>query len=227
MYMDRDLYQVYCKLSPRMLTKSELLALIPDVQPRNAWKIIETAYRGKNADAQDEATMEWSCDLSNRHVSPLLARVVVRLFDQGLIPQARKSSSKDIQGLRAYAATASVFLEAVTQARHQRQVYLDRVAAVAEDFSLGRSDEITWSFIDDIVIRRKGLGFGASFEIDGVQCHKVRRGGRLSNSGKSRDPVFFDIYWIDRDGIRHGDADSEEVLNRRNDPERNWGLGRE
>jgi hypothetical protein len=46
-----------------------------------------------------------------------------------------------------------------------------------------------------------------------------------SNSGKS-STTYVSIRWRLPDGEWQGDKGIELVLNRRNDPKRNWGLGR-
>lgn len=223
MYMRHDQSHVYYKLHPIMITKAELLALVPDVQPRKAWRSLDLVYQGTSEPNMDtfqwdceliRETLRWGSDRKSRYVSPLLAAVMVRLFDMGLIPQAKKSSSKQIDGLRAYAARGPAFLEAAAQAYEQYYAYLKRIALVAGDLSLGRADEISRAFINDVIIECKGPGRSGSIVIDGVQCYKVRCGGPVATSGKSRGLVPFNIHWIDSDGIRHGDPDTDLALSK-------------
>lgn len=168
-----------------------------------------------------------------------------------MIEQRRKSSSKDLSRLDAYIAseddllarTASLAAEreasrasARASRDAERQALEQRAAHLAEYPEHARLEEIDRVFVTSprteypgvagefMKLKRYGHGFGGEIEMAGCLCRKDI-GHYVSNSGKTRRPVIH-ISWTTPDGTRHGDTEPM-ALNRRSDPKRNWGLGRE
>jgi hypothetical protein len=153
-----------------------------------------------------------------------------------MIPQKRKSSSKATSELDAYIASEA---ELRTRSRALRQQRADAAAAkgkawieldirtkhLADHPDDAIPSEITRTVIDRVFIHAKGHGSGGTMTIGGLTCHKVLD-RYTSNSGKTRS-ASVRIYWQDAEGKFHGDSPEPPRPNRRSDPARNWGLGRE
>ena len=97
-----------------------------------------------------------------------------------------------------------------------------------EDPSTMPVGEFTAFLLDRIFWKKCGPCKGTqTLEIGGVQVTKLLGAHQKSNSGKSGSwSVSFK--WMDADGKEHCiDKDSRFAANRRNDADRNWGLGRD
>lgn len=208
---------------------SEIVAMIPDVKPRLAMQAlrqaIENGTHGAGSFDGRDRSLAWR-DGWVQKTSPVGARVLVALFRDGKIKQ-NPPRSRDILGLETYSATETAFRSKVARKLADWEASEARLDEIAANPDLARPDEITAGLIDQIFLRRLGYGKFGSMRIGGLECHKQSTGAYLSNSGKTRYSGEVYCWWIDEDGNRRGQDKPETHPNRRNDPERNWGLGRE
>jgi hypothetical protein len=115
----------------------------------------------------------------------------------------------------AYVAMGDEFRRQLAERRRKEQ-------AVKDPSLIVESDLIDHWLIDRVFAANNGPGSG-SMVLAGITVHKQVTGYR-SNSGKSTGwHVRFD--WTGSDGqARHSEIIPPEADNRRNDPDRNWGL---
>ncbi|NOJ94554.1 hypothetical protein HMI51_16650 [Corallococcus coralloides] len=160
----------------------------------------------------------------NNRVTPRGASLLIRMYEAGLFELRKKRASLgDPVKLRAYAHSLPEILEAVREdeeARQARVLLLDQPERITEQ-------DFTYSLLNDVFVRHHGYQGGLI---------RMRIGGLLvtkqvfiqwSNSGKSHD---FDVTfsWVSADGTaKKIQKESLYANNRHNDPDRNWGLGRE
>lgn len=222
-------YEVSAIVCRDMRPAREVIQLIPNVKPRLAMKSLkDAAARGGSA----------TCSLDNEEldlalsdgwqllISPIGARLLRALFDEGKIPQNRPFGD-DLSELDAYIATEAAFRASVAARISERERYLERIAEIAADPDCACPEELTEDLIDKVFLAVHGYGYYGTMRIAGLECHKSSTPARFSNTGKTRTPGTTYCWWIDANGVRQGQQKPEEFLNRRNDPRRNWGLGRE
>ncbi|NRD63277.1 hypothetical protein HRD49_16115 [Corallococcus exiguus] len=157
-------------------------------------------------------------------VTPAGAILLIRMYEAGLFELRKKRASPgDPVKLRAYANSLPEILEAMRkdeEARQARALLIDQPERITEQ-------DFTYSLLNSVFIRHHGLQGGSI---------QMRMGGLLvtkgvfsqwSNSGKSHDSdVTFS--WVSADGTAQKiQKKSLYANNRHNDPDRNWGLGRE
>lgn len=208
----------------------DIIDLIPDVKPRVAMRVLKEAILdGKHGyDSLDPTDRKLALrDGLVLTISPIGGRILLELFKAGLIPQNSKDASKDVPDLRAYAAKEGTYQEHVRQEEERKAAYERRVAEIADDPDCADPSEITSDLIDQVFLKRLGYGHFGEMMIAGLTCYKDKLPDQKSNSGKQtyRGEVY--CYWYDTEGIRHGRVPNHTPKNRRNDPKRNWGLGRE
>jgi hypothetical protein len=195
------------------------VAKIPQVKPKLAMKALRDAVTNGTHGAgeldRSDRNLAWR-DSLGQMTSPIGGRILVALYRDGLIAQ-HAPHSNEIPELEEYAAGVNDF-------RSKVEKRLDEIAANPDCALL---EEISANLIDEIFIRRHGLGRFGPMIIGGLECHKGYTGAYLSNSGKKRFSGEVYCWWIDSDGNRQGDGVPETIPNRRNDPARNWGLGRD
>ncbi|MCW3782999.1 hypothetical protein [Defluviimonas salinarum] len=242
--MDRNDDRIESELC---LRQGEVVRLIPEVRPNVALQTfrevildvlcgehqdpipvsleeVRDAHRGDNAAFEPEV------------ITPAGARLLKRLFEAGMIPQRRKASPKDLSALEAYIASEPDLVErsralrtsrtAAKEARDAAWRAMDeRAQAIAADPGIARAEEISAALIDRVFIHLRGYGAGGTIRLAGMECHKMLD-RYLSNSGKTRSTTAV-CWWIDEEGQRHGDPAPLSIPNRRSDPTRNWGLGRD
>lgn len=173
-------------------------------------------------------------------ITPKGSQLLARIIRTGALPFSRKidPATADISALEAYGAREDELLSASQELRQERAARrAGKEAAWAEFDSRARHlaahpeeakpGELCRSLIDRVFIHSTahGYGRGGVIVLGGLSCHKDFD-RYTSNSGKTRSvtPV---VWWVDADGMRQGDAETEQVKNRRSDPDRNWGLGRD
>lgn len=210
-----------------MRLASDVIAMIPSVKPRLAMKALKEAIAaGKPDEFSDDEWQAATYDGWALLISPIGARVLKSLFENGKIPQ-HPGASSDLSGLDAYIATEDDFWKNIAEHCAKHEAFEKRVAEIANDPDCARPDELSSSLIDQIFIERLGYGKFGEMRIAGLECHKSKTPDRRSNSGKTTQRGTVYCWWFDESGDRCGDQVPKEVLNRRNDPARNWGLGRE
>jgi hypothetical protein len=166
----------------------------------------------------------------NQRWDPEDVAYLLELFRAGHLP-FRKEKGAMTPEIEAYAATPIEALarrtvelrekEAAEQAaaKAARTTYLSNLAAIPES-------AFTYTLLNDIFFHHHPKGGEAVLEIGGVKVRKSLVPFR-SNSGRLRD---WDVRysWEGMGGKPHEiRKESRFAENRRNDPARNWGLGRE
>ena len=241
------------------MQRKDVINLIPDVKPNNTMslftEIIESnmwrAIHAEDSSLKHIPSTDPVFDLSNdeidcseiRYISGYSERIVIttigaklliRLFKAGLVEQKKKSSSKDLSLLEAYANSLpelkeqSDLIKTKQANKMATKLYLleareNRIKHLIKCPEDAKIEELNREFLDKYAF---AIGPGdQSFKLAGADVIKIVHVMR-SNSGKS-STTNVHIQWTMPDGARHGDIDIDPVLNRRNDPERNWGLGRE
>jgi len=167
-------------------------------------------------------------------ITTIGAKLLVRLFKAGLIEQKKKSSSKDLSKLEAYSDSLLELKEKSDLLKNKRdsekaerldlmETRDNRIKHLIKYPEDALTEELNWKFLDSYAF---AIGPGdQSFKLAGADVKKHVQIMK-SNSGKSSDKKVY-IQWTMPDGTRLGDIDIDPVLNRRNDPKRNWGLGRD
>lgn len=159
-------------------------------------------------------------------VTPDGAALLVRLYEAGIFePQRVRAGRTDPTELRAYAVSASTLQQRAAHARAEREAATRAYQERVRHPERLTDAEFTYKLLNDVFIARHGLRGGTlMMEIGGLQVTKEVR-TYTSNSGSSRDSsVTFS--WTARDGTpRELHKPSTYAGNRRNDAERNWGLG--
>ncbi|SHF68210.1 hypothetical protein SAMN05444273_109114 [Litoreibacter ascidiaceicola] len=213
-----------------MVRAKDIIALIPEVKPRLAMAALRDAVStGKigNTVLSDEDRKLAIAEGWGMRISPIGGRILKQLFEAGMIPQKRAGSPKDLSELVEYVETEADFRAKVEVRIAAKEAYEYRIAEIAENPDCARADELSSDLIDKVFLKRLGYRKFGTLHIAGLECHKDMTAGSLSNSGKTRYSGQVYCYWLDAEGNRQGDAVPETVRNRRNDPDRNWGLGRE
>ena len=119
--------------------------------------------------------------------------------------------------------------EMAAKKRQSEKEFQDKINLYAENISLFPEEEFELFFqgryLLDAVLSKRKLG-SQEVIINGIHISKVVVPYK-SNSGKSRD-FSIKICWTGFDGkqVTLDVKESRYDLNRRNDSERNWGLGR-
>lgn len=244
-------------LPQTFMLQQDVIKLIPDVKPRNTIRLLDQLLYAKvmeelllnHADSSAidalnfdllKSEVEWSRASyweggSERTVLTTVgANLLIRLFKAGHIEQTKKTSSKDISKLEAYADSLQDLKiksdQIEVRLKHNVENDLrrseeckNRINHLLEHPEDALTQELEYGFLKKYAY---AIGPGSkSFEFAGAKVFKIVT--RLkTNSGKNTHN-YVSIYWITPNGVRHGDQDNEPYLNRRNDPNRNWGLGRD
>ncbi|BCH27795.1 hypothetical protein MesoLjLb_75800 [Mesorhizobium sp. L-8-3] len=148
-------------------------------------------------------------------VGPDAAMAILVAYKKGRLPMKRGERPSDALAAEAYVAMSDSLRKQIAERRRKEQAVKDPSLIVESDLNDHR-------LIDRVFIQNNGPGSG-SMVLAGVTVHKQVT-GYTSNSGKSTGwRVRFD--WIGSDGKpRHSEVSPPEADNRRNDPDRNWGL---
>lgn len=228
------------KISPRyFISLDKALKLLPGVKPRKASAMIKEAFHQLAWNSHVNGSSE-TADIGGSRlnlaeiehlviddnavtkVSPAGAALLINLYRAGSFPMERKSSlPAETPDLKAYADSESELQakQAAADAEEARQKHLvDNPSEIAPS-------EFTYGLLNDVFFRHRGAG-SHSMAIGGVEVLKSVV-TRSSNSGKTRDSDV-SFTWTDAEGQkREISKQSRFADNRSNDPDRNWGLGRE
>lgn len=158
-----------------------------------------------------------------KRVDARAAGAILRLYSASALPMLKGRSPELALAIEKYVADAATAerqaKEKAEQAAAIWQDYLDRPATVPESAFNTR-------LLNEIFMRHLGPG-GGTLEIGGVAVTKTTPHRHVSNSGKSSDWSYHFV-WRSADGSdRRLSRESAHAGNRRSDPDRNWGLGRE
>lgn len=208
----------------------DIIAQIPDVKPVVAMRVLkEAVLDGKHGYvALDPADQKLALhDGWVLTISPIGGRILLELFEAGLIPQKTREASKDVLDLRTYAAKEDAYREQVREEEKRKAAYERRIEEIAANPDCADPSEITADLIDQVFLKRFDYGCFGEMKIAGLSCYKDKLPDQKSNSGKRTYAGEVYCYWYDAAGNRHGRMPYHTPKNRRNDPKRNWGLGRE
>jgi hypothetical protein len=148
-------------------------------------------------------------------VGPDAAAAILAAYKDGHLPMKRGCTPTNAPEAEAYLAEGDKLREQLAERRRREQ-------AVKNPSLLLERDLMDHRLIDGVFIANIGTGSG-SMVIAGITVHKQVIGYK-SNSGKSTGwCVRFD--WTGSDGQpRHSETVPPEADNRRNDPDRDYGL---
>lgn len=234
------------RIEPELcLKRGEVVRLIPDVKPNIAIRAFDDALLasltgdligGLEVSRGEAEGASMGGDFTPQVITPHGARLLRKLFEAGVVEQKTKRASKDLSALDAYIDSEAELIEKSIQLREKRradreardaawQAREERAKAIAADPSIATLEDISVGMIDRIFIHARGYGRGGVMKLAGCECHKDIH-YYVSNSGKTQRSTPY-CWWFDPDGNRHGETMPSTPPNRRSDPARNWGLGRE
>lgn len=164
-------------------------------------------------------------DLAPVQITPYGAGIVLKLYQNGLLPMAKKALPVEVpEAILKYAESSEKVNEVRKRLRNEwaaEEIAYRQILSSPTDI---KYSDFTYKLLNDIFIYHNGLGGNAiTMEIGGNKVTKTLH-AFSSNSGKSQNwEVTFS--WIDKDGIpRVLVKPSMYAGNRRNDADRNWGL---
>lgn len=244
-------------LPQAFMLQKDVINLIPDVKPRNTADLLDDlifasitnemefkhlgdipspiANFALTEDEIDACRLSFHENGKERTVLTTIgANLLIRLFKAGHVEQKKKTSSKDISKLEAYSNSLSSIRKSsdlmklqIEEDRKSKQHAIDQRKARI-DYLLKHPEKALPSDLNRRFLNEYAYAIGPgsrTFKLGEAEVVKTVQKLK-SNSGKTTN-THVSIYWITTDGARHGDEDFAPYLNRRNDPNRNWGLGRE
>jgi hypothetical protein len=158
-----------------------------------------------------------------KRLSPKGAALMIRLYEAGLFDLQRKRDGlADPTALRAYAASEPELRARTLQMRAATERERAQRDHLIEHPHHVREEQFDYRLLDQIFWKHCGPG-SHTLWIGGLSVQKSVV-SYTSNSGKSRDSeVVFS--WVGSDGqAKEIRKPSAFAGNRRNDPDRNWGL---
>lgn len=198
-----------------MRSLTDFLADIPAIRPRKARRLILEGDLLTKAERADIRWREGGWLDTILEVGPDAAAGILAAYKAGRLPMKKDAAPTDAPEAEAYLAQGD-------QLRKQIAERIRRERAINDPSLILESDLANHRLIDSVFIANIGPGSG-SMVLAGITVHK-HVVGHKSNSGKNSGwHVRFD--WMGSDGkSRHSEAIPPEANNRRNDPDRNWGL---
>lgn len=158
-----------------------------------------------------------------KRVDARAASAILRLYSAGALPMMKGRSPEAVPAVETYILSAAAADQEARDAAEQAaaiwQGYLDHPDTVPDTaFSI--------RLLNAIFMRHAGKG-GGTLEIGGTNVTRTTPHRHVSNSGKSSDWSYH-FLWKSTDGSEQRlSRESAHAGNRRSDPDRNWGLGRE
>lgn len=195
-----------------MRSLTDFLAGLPGIMPIKTRRLVLEGDLLSAAERSDIRSRDRSFLDLVLEVGPDAAAAILAAYKDGRLPMKKGAKPVDAPAAEAYLARADEL----------RTQIAERERAVKDLSLITESDLTNHRLIDSVFIANIGTGSG-SMVLAGITVHKQVIGYR-SNSGKSTGwAVRFD--WIGSDGQkRHSETIPPEADNRRNDPDRNWGL---
>lgn len=231
----------------KLLLLNDLLAQMPGTKPRSTKQLIKSwewktgAFGLKPKKAQSvtvgDITLEpevlfemcysdgsqWGKDA----VSPRAAKILIELYLDGHLETKSKPASVEAIGhdVIDYANSTLTLKDILSAGREEearkRTARLESLARPLDQIS---ESEFTETFLHDLFMHHKITN--GSLTIAGIKVTKILSQSS-SNSGKSHG-WNESFTWIGSDGQHHQEGtQSPYDSNRRNDANRNWGLGRD
>ncbi|MER9585252.1 hypothetical protein [Mesorhizobium sp. M0276] len=199
-----------------MLSLTVFLNLLPDIKPLKARQLILEGSLLTDEQRQDIRMRDLNVFDTLLEVGPDAAAAIVEIYKAGKLPMQKASfRPAAVPEAEAYLADAPRYRAEI--AERQR---LER--AVRDPSVLRESDLDNYRLLDRLFFALKGSGDG-TLVLAGIIVTKSLV-GYSSNSGKTTGwRVSFS--WTASDGQKRLiEKVPPEADNRRNDPERNWGL---
>jgi len=199
-----------------MLSLTAFLNLLPGIKPLKARHLILEGSL---------LTKEQSADIRMRdlnifdmvlEVGPDAAAAIIEAYKGGKLPMQKASlRPSSVPGAESYLADARRLREEIAERQRLEK-------AIHDPSVLTEADLSNYQLLDRVFIAVKGAGEG-TLVLAGIQVTKSLT-GYSSNSGKTTGwRVAFS--WMGSDGRgRSIEKVPPEASNRRNDPDRNWGL---
>lgn len=198
-----------------MRSLSNFLNDLPGVRPRKARTLI---LEGDLLSKDERADIRWRDNSwldAVLEVGPDAAAAILAAYKEGLLPMKKSAVPIAVPEAQAYLAQADELRRQIAERTRREQAVKDPSLILENDLTNHR-------LIDSVFIASIGPGSG-TMVLAGITVHKQVIGYK-SNSGENTGwRVRFD--WIGSDGQpRHSETVPPEADNRRNDPDRNWGL---
>lgn len=198
-----------------MRTLSSFLNDLPDIRPRKARTLI---LEGDLLSKEQRADIRWrdSSWLDTvLEVGPDAAAAILAAYKRAALPMKKGAVPTDAPSAEAYLAQREELKRQIAERTRREQ-------AVKDPSLILESDLTNHRLIDSVFIANVGPGSG-SMVLAGITVSKHVVGYK-SNSGKSTG-WRVRLEWIGSDGQHHhSEVVPPEADNRRNDPDRNWGL---
>ena len=208
---------------------TEVINLIPEVKPRKAkWALQDYCISNKIKPCEIYAGFsDW-----NLRMKPRGAEILLHLFEQGLIDQKTKNASQDVSELKEYSKVSEKEIDKEEQEiNFEKQKRIERFQYVLKNPDEIKESEMTYSFLNEYSWAKFGKGSHECQMREYTFCKDFTIVSIKSNSGKTKDSrtmVWINIYnW---DGSLYKVVKNSAAIaglpspNRRNDPNRNWGL---
>jgi hypothetical protein len=198
-----------------MHSLTDFLASLPGIMPIKARRLVLEGGVLSKAERADIYPRDRNWLDLVLEVGPDAAAAILLAYKDGRLPMKRGNTPTEAPAAGAYLAEGDKLRKQIAERRRREQ-------AVKDPSLILESDLVDHRLIDSVFIANLGTGSG-SMVLAGITVHKEVIGYK-SNSGKSTGwQVRFD--WTGSDGqLRHSETVPPEADNRRNDPERDWGL---
>lgn len=198
-----------------MRSLSNFLNDLPGIRPRKARALILEGDLLAKVDRADIRHRDSSWLDTVLEVGPDAAAAILAAYKKGNLPMKRGVAPTAAAEAEAYVAQGDELRKEIAERTRRERAIKDPSLVVESDLTDHR-------LVDSIFFENIGPGSG-SMVLAGITVQK-RVIGYKSNSGKSTGwRVRFD--WVGSDGQRrHSETIPHAANNRRNDPERNWGL---
>ncbi|OYX76706.1 MAG: hypothetical protein B7Y82_09825 [Sphingomonadales bacterium 32-65-25] len=198
-----------------MRSLTDFLASLPGIMPIKTRRLVLEGGVLSKAERADIYSRERGWLDLVLEVGPDAAAAILLAYKDGRLPMKRGNTPTDAPAAEAYLTEGDKLRKQIAERRRREQ-------AVKDPSLILESDLVDHRLIDSVFIANVGTGSG-SMMLAGITVHKEVVGYK-SNSGKSTGwRVRFD--WTGSDGqSRHSETTPPEADNRRNDPDRNWGL---
>jgi hypothetical protein len=196
-----------------MRSLTDFLKGLPGVMPRKAYAAVLEGSLLTEAELADVHTRDNL--YATREVGPDAAAAILAAYRAGRLPMNARSIPGEAPEAEAYLARRETLLAEIAERK--------RRSDASRDSSLVReTDFLDERFMDQIFHRHMGEG-ETSMTLAGIVVTKTLT-RHPSNSGKSQG-WSTTFSWTGSDGQRRSSGrEAPEASNRRNDPDRNWGL---
>lgn len=233
-----------------LMSLSEFLNLLPNVKPRKAraklkeWQeeifeqVMEDTFAGEDREiydldigkgivlsSDDFEHIFYDDEFSATKITPHGAKILIEIYGAELFELAPRKNIENVSNKAIdYSKSEQELMKKQGLADEienaKKQEYADLINCPQNI----NPENFTYSLLNDVFIKHVGLKGGCySMGIGGVEVTK-NVNMYTSNSGKNRDSEVT-FTWIGPDGKKQQiEKPSYYSQNRRNDPDRNWGL---